>query len=385
VTTTTDAYPKHIGERIRSARVDLRLTQDQLAELVHLPRPSISNIESGNRAVDSMELVQIARTLKKPISFFLELPIEQIQDEPLTVLYRSDEISEADKSAVDDFITLSKDYSSLEKLLGVQDSSLLPCWTSSIKSRWEAIVQGEKTAADLRSYLNIGNAPALDLLKILEQKGMKIILRSLPDSKVWGFSITNKEFGHAIFVNSQSTRERQLFTLAHELGHTVMDRDHTATVLTEKKSKDGDSKEQEVLAEVRANAFAAAFLVPEHEAKAALLKLGVSEGAQQELSIATIDYLRKQFGVSYEAMLWRLVNLRIISKQERGRFLTNIVDEVISSVEAFPSLPDRYKALAVEAYRRANISIGKLADLLRVDIYEVRKLVKQFGIQQSPA
>ncbi|MBF8295114.1 MAG: hypothetical protein HW389_1659, partial [Bacteroidetes bacterium] len=38
-----------------------------------------------------------------------------------------------------------------------------------------------------------------------------------------------------------------------------------------------------------------------------------------------------------------------------------------------------------EAYRRAKISIGKLADLLRIDIYEARKLVKQFGIQQSPA
>jgi len=353
--------------------------------MVQLPRPSISNIESSNRAVDSMELVQIARALKKPISFFLELPIEQIQDEPLTVLYRSDEISEADKSAVDDFIAVSKDYSALEKLLGVEDSSLLPCWTGTIKSRWEAIVQGEKTAADLRGYLSIGNAPALDLFNILEQRGMKVVLRSLPNSKVWGFSITSKEFGHAIFVNTQSTRERQLFTLAHELGHTVMDRDHTATVLTEKKSKDDDAREQEILAEVRANSFAAAFLMPELEVKAAMLKLGVSEGAQEELSTATIDYLRKQFGVSYKAMLWRLVNLKVISKKEREKFQPNAVDEVVPATDTLPSLPERYKALAVEAYRRAKISIGKLADLLRIDIYEARKLVKQFGIQQSPA
>ena len=385
MTTTTDAYPKHIGERIRSARIDLRLTQDQLAELVHLPRPSISNIESGNRAVDSMELVQIARALKKPISFFLELPIEQIQDEPLTVLYRSDEISEADKSAVDDFITLSKDYSALETFLGVQDSSLLPCWPGTIKSKWEAIVQGEKTSSDLRSYLNIGNAPVLDLFNILEQRGTKVILRPLPNSKVWGFSITSKEFGHAIFVNTQSTRERQLFTLAHELGHAVMDRDHTATVLTEKKSKDGDTKEQEILAEVRANAFAAAFLMPELEVKTALLKLGVSEGTQKELSTSTIDYLRKQFGVSYEAMLWRLINLKIINKKDRENFLIDAVKEVVSTTDVLTSLPERYRALAVEAYRRAMISIGKLADLLRIDIYEARRLVKQFGIQQSPA
>ncbi len=332
-----------------------------------------------------MELVQIARALKKPISFFLELPIEQIHDEPLTVLYRSDEISETDKSAVDDFISLSKDYSALENLLGVQDSSLLPCWAATIKSKWEAVVQGEKTASDLRSYLNIGNAPALDLFNILDQRGMKVILRLLPNSKVWGFSITSKEFGHAIFVNTHSTRERQLFTLAHELGHSVMDRDHTATILTEKKSKDGDMREQELLAEVRANAFAAAFLMPELEVKAAVLKMGVSEGAQEELGTATIDYLRKQFGVSYEAMLWRLVNLKVISKKEREKFQPDSVDEEVPASNAPPSLPERYRALAIEAYRRAKISIGKLADLLRIDIYEARKLVKQFGIQQSPA
>ncbi|MDP2884294.1 MAG: XRE family transcriptional regulator [Ignavibacteria bacterium] len=386
MTPTTDAYPKHIGERIRSARIDLRLTQDQLAELVQLPRPSISNIESGNRAVDSMELVQIARALKKPISFFLELPIEQIQDEPLTVLYRSDEISETDRSAVDNFISLSKDYSALENLLGLQDSSLLPCWGAPLRSKWEAIVQGEKAASDLRGYLNIGNGPVPDLDNILEQRGIKVVLRPLPDSKVWGFSITSAEFGHAIFVNTNCTRERQLFTLAHEVGHLIMDRGHTATVLTEKEAKDEDTHEQETLAEVRANSFAAAFLMPDVAVKAALLQLGVTGGAQEQISAATIDYLRKQFGASYEAMFWQLVNLRVITKKDRERFLPYAVEDAapVGGVTSL-LLPERYKTLAVEAYRRAKISIGKLADLLRIDIYEARRLVKQFGIQQSPA
>ncbi|TSA19800.1 ImmA/IrrE family metallo-endopeptidase [bacterium] len=385
MTPTTDAYPKHIGERIRSARIDLRLTQDQLAELVQLPRPSISNIESGNRAVDSMELVQLARALKKPISFFLELPIEQIQDEPLTVLYRSDEISETDKSAVDDFVRLSKDYSALENLLGLQDSSLLPCWGAPLRSKWEAIVQGEKAASDLRGYLNIGSGPAPDLDNILEQRGIKVVLRPLPDSKVWGFSITSAEFGHAIFVNTNCTRERQLFTLAHEVGHLIMDRGHTATVLTEKEAKDEDTHEQETLAEVRANSFAAAFLMPDVAVKAALLQLGVTGGAQEQISAATIDYLHKQFGVSYDAMLWRLVNLKVITKKDREKFLPYAVEDAApAGGVASPLLPERYRALAIEAYRRAKISIGKLADLLRIDIYEARKLVKQFGIQQSP-
>lgn len=378
MTPTTDAYPKHIGERIRSARIDLRLTQDQLAELVQLPRPSISNIESGNRAVDSMELVQIARALKKPISFFLELPIEQIQDEPLTVLYRSDEISETDRSAVDDFISLSKDYSSLESLLELQNSALLPCTGTPMKSKLDAILQGHRAAVQLRHHFMIGEAPVLDLDNVLEQRGVKVVERSLSNSKVCGFSVTSADFGHAIFVNSHRTRERRLFTLAHELGHLSMDRDHTTTLLTEK-------QEQESLAEVRANSFAATFLMPDLAVKEALLKLGVTEGEKQRINAVTIDYLRKQFGVSYDAMLWRLVNLKVITKKEREGFLPYAVEDALPNGVTSPSLPERYKALAVEAYRRAKISIGKLADLLRIDIYEARRLVKQFGIQQSPA
>ena len=378
MTPTTDAYPKHIGERIRSARVDLRLTQDQLAELVRLPRPSISNIESGNRAVDSMELVQIARTLKKPISFFLELPIEQIQDEPLTILYRSNEISEIDRSAVDDFVSLSKDYSSLENLLELHNSALLPCTGAPIKSKPDAILQGHRAAVQLRHHFMIGEAPVLDLDNILEQRGVKVVERSLPNSKVWGFSVTSADFGHAIFVNSHCTRERRLFTLAHELGHLMMDRDHTTTLLT-------DKQEQVSLAEVRANSFAATFLMPDVAVTETLLKLGVIKGEKETINAVTIDYLRKQFGVSYDAMLWRLVNLRVITKKEREEFLPYAVEDALPTGETSPSLPERYKTLAVEAYRRAKISIGKLADLLRVDIYEARKLVKQFGIQQSPA
>jgi Zn-dependent peptidase ImmA (M78 family) len=293
-------------------------------------------------------------------------------------LYRSAEITETDKAAVDDFVSLSKDYSSLENLLELQNSAVLPCTGAPIKSKPDAILQGHRAAVQLRHHFMIGEAPVLDLDKVLEQRGVKVVERSLPNSKVCGFSVTSADFGHAIFVNSHRTRERRLFTLAHELGHLSMDRDHTTTLLTEK-------QEQESLAEVRANSFAATFLMPDLAVKEALLKLGVTEGEKERINAVTIDYLRKQFGVSYDAMLWRLVNLKVITKKEREGLLPYAVEDALPNGVTSLSLPERYKALAVEAYRRAKISIGKLADLLRIDIYEARKLVKQFGIQQLPA
>ena len=379
-------YPKYLGERIRSARIDLHLTQEQLAEIVQLPRPAISNIESGNRAVDSMELVALSRALKKPLSFFVEAPHEESASEPLTVLYRSEEISDADRSAVDNFTSLSRDYAALEKLLDLKELQFFPSWGSDIKSKWKAVVHGERTASDLRAYLNIGISPALDLDKTLEQKGVKVVSRPLPGSKVWGFSVTSKEFGHSIFINNYCTAERQLFTLAHELGHLTMDRNHIATIFTEKQAPDSNENQHRVFLEVRANAFAAAFLMPDIAIRNALVKLGIHDRAKDQLSAATLDYLRQQFGVSSEAMLWRLVNLKIISKQERTKLSQLPATENIPTAQPpQATLPHRYQALALEAFRRAKISIGKLADFLRLDLYETRKLVKQFGIQQSPA
>lgn len=50
-----------IAARIREARLAAGLKQGQVAKLLGLHRPSVSEIEAGNRAVSAEELVQLAR------------------------------------------------------------------------------------------------------------------------------------------------------------------------------------------------------------------------------------------------------------------------------------------------------------------------------------
>ena len=52
---------KHIGERIKIAREMAGLSQGQLAKLMGLHRPSITEIEAGNRRVTTDELEQLAQ------------------------------------------------------------------------------------------------------------------------------------------------------------------------------------------------------------------------------------------------------------------------------------------------------------------------------------
>jgi len=49
-----------IAARIREARIAAGLTQGQVAKFLGLHRPSISEIEAGNRSVSAEELVQLA-------------------------------------------------------------------------------------------------------------------------------------------------------------------------------------------------------------------------------------------------------------------------------------------------------------------------------------
>ncbi|MGW5175939.1 helix-turn-helix transcriptional regulator [Streptomyces sp. NPDC004082] len=57
-----------IGDRIRAVRVERRLTQEKLAELVDLDRKTINRIEQGTHAARIDHLLLIARALDVPLA-----------------------------------------------------------------------------------------------------------------------------------------------------------------------------------------------------------------------------------------------------------------------------------------------------------------------------
>ena len=57
------SYYEDVGRRIRKARKDRKLTQEDLASLVSLTRTSITNIEKGRQKLLLHTLAQIAHAL----------------------------------------------------------------------------------------------------------------------------------------------------------------------------------------------------------------------------------------------------------------------------------------------------------------------------------
>lgn len=72
-----------IAERLREARKAAGLSQGQVAKLLQMHRPTISEIEAGNRRVSAEELVKFAETYDVTVSWLLGETAEQLEmDDP---------------------------------------------------------------------------------------------------------------------------------------------------------------------------------------------------------------------------------------------------------------------------------------------------------------
>jgi len=63
---------KDIIERLKTARIEAGLAQQEVAEKLGKPQSFISKIESGERRLDVVEIKKFASIYKKDISFFIK-------------------------------------------------------------------------------------------------------------------------------------------------------------------------------------------------------------------------------------------------------------------------------------------------------------------------
>lgn len=136
----------------------------------------------------------------------------------------------------------------------------------------------------------------VDPFKIAQKLGIKAFIATL-DEKVSGMLIKRSGEDPEIYVHADDSSNRQRFTCAHELGHYV------------KRSAAGDEAWEYVehrnllssagtnAEEIYANQFAASLVMPKDEVVARFQAGGTA---------ASLAY---EFGVSADAMHFRLVNL----------------------------------------------------------------------------
>jgi transcriptional regulator with XRE-family HTH domain len=90
-----------LGERLRESREFLGLSQQDVAQLLKLTRPAVTNIETGKRKVSTLELREFARLYRKPYDWLIGESSESApaEDELTLALYRTtSELSDRDRA-----------------------------------------------------------------------------------------------------------------------------------------------------------------------------------------------------------------------------------------------------------------------------------------------
>jgi transcriptional regulator with XRE-family HTH domain len=59
-----------LGDRLRDARRYLGLTQEDVALYLKIPRTALTDIESGQRRVEAIELARLAKLYRQPVGYF---------------------------------------------------------------------------------------------------------------------------------------------------------------------------------------------------------------------------------------------------------------------------------------------------------------------------
>jgi transcriptional regulator with XRE-family HTH domain len=61
---------RRLGDRLRQAREYLGYSQDEVANFLKVPRTAVTNMESGQRKVEFLELKRLAELYRQSISHF---------------------------------------------------------------------------------------------------------------------------------------------------------------------------------------------------------------------------------------------------------------------------------------------------------------------------
>src|SRR6266446_2286549 len=61
---------RRLGDRLREARKYLGLKQGDVATYLKIPRTALTDIESGQRRVEAIELTRLAKLYRQPVAYF---------------------------------------------------------------------------------------------------------------------------------------------------------------------------------------------------------------------------------------------------------------------------------------------------------------------------
>jgi Zn-dependent peptidase ImmA (M78 family) len=211
----------------------------------------------------------------------------------------------------------------------------------------------------VRQDWGLGVDPIPNLIELLEERGIKVLATDLDDSIDGMTARVRRGAGDesllVVLVNAGNWRERQRFTLSHELGHLVLD---IAQGIDDEKA---------------AHRFAGAFLMP---AEALWSEIGKH---RTSVSLGELLRLKELFGASFQAIAYRCRDIGIFPETLFRRLFKEFAErgwrsppyEEPGAISG--DRPKRFERLCYRALAEGAISEPKAAELLGLSVRELNR------------
>lgn len=268
------------GERLKIARQRRGLSATKLSSLAGVTTVTISKIENGHQP-EADVVAKLARALSFPEQFFYldrpeVLPTEIVSFRSLKKM----SAAERDAALAAGSLGIAL-YEWIDRRFNLPGPQLIDL----SKER----TRPEIAARLLRQHWALGDRPISNVLKLLESKGVRILSLSEQTANVDAYSFWRADRPY-VFLNQAKSAERSIFDSAHELAHLVLH--HHAGARSEKG------------AEMQADRFASAFLMPDADVK---------NSVSYVYSPTQIIRAKTRWKVSAMALAYRLHSLGLLS------------------------------------------------------------------------
>lgn len=376
---------QEIGQRLRIARESAKFRQEDAAERLSMSRTTVVAIEKGDRRARFEEVRAFAQLYGTSVNTLLRDEAVHVDLAPKFRNHFGKEDA-AVENAAKLLAELAQAEVELEALLGIRRVPNYPPERPLLPGDVRA--QAEHDAIELRQWLGLGLSPITDMVTLLElELGVRVYIRRL-EANISGLFAYDDKIGACMLFNANHPRERRTLTAAHETGHLVSTR-RQPEVLTGNRGE--NSREERY-----AVAFSSAFLMP---ARAVMQKFKEVTAGSEKLTRRHVIVLAHAFGVSREAIVRRLEDLKLAPKGTWDWFLHygNISDEQVRQVLGDLATPDAGKVdadrptslrlglLANAVARKGILSEGQIARMLHLDRVELREMLDGLEVEGSEA
>ncbi|MGF6312877.1 MULTISPECIES: helix-turn-helix domain-containing protein [unclassified Bradyrhizobium] len=376
---------QEIGRRLRIARENADVRQDDAAQVIGMSRPTLVSIEKGVRRVRIQEIQTLARHYGVSVNALLRR--EAVHTDLMPRFRKLRETEDAHTTeAVQLFNDLIKADVEMENVLGIHRRRNYP--PEHGINEGDVAALAEKHAKELRDWLGLGPGPIADIFSVIELGlGIRLYQRRLSSSsKVAGLFTYDESVGACILLNANHPLPRRIQSAAHEVGHFYATRQIPEVLEDDEKFLSRDER--------YANVFGRAFLTPAESFSESFRQLKEITG---KTTRRLIILLAQQYNISRQACGLRLEELGLAKKgtwawfENNGGITDDNVREVLGEMagrrdpaksDADRPISHRLSLMAHAAWKRELMSEGQLAELLKVGRVELRGVIDQIELEE---